>query len=426
MDQNELRQTPESEEPKEVNEERQAEPKKEKPQKRIPLFAAIVLALILAVIVFVSTFTVMQNRLEASVAEKETELARFSKLDALLAFVEKQYVRGIDESELFENVYAAVLNATKDPYSCYMTEEEYAEYTGERQGSYVGIGINVVYDPEAVGMLVYRVMPGSPAEKAGIQKGDLIVGVGEIDITPETYNDAVAAVKGAEGTEVFVRVKRGEEELTLTATRGVCETVEVFYENLDGIAYIQITSFRSTVVTKQFTKALEQAKKDGCKAYLFDVRNNPGGDLGVICDVLDTMIADKVLVHMVDADGNDTTRSTKTEAFLDAPMAVLCNGNSASAAELFTADLRENRNAYIVGETTYGKGTMQTVRKLTDGSAVKLTNRYYNPTSNVSYDGIGIVPDLTVGLPGGPNASFYLLSQEEDSQLQAALDYLRK
>ncbi len=407
-------------------EENTQESKKVKKQKKIPLFSAIVLALILCVGVFISTFTIMQTRLDAKVAEKERELNRYSKFGALIDFVEEQYVRGIDENELFEDAYAAILNGTKDPYSCYMTAEEYEEYSSDRSGSYVGIGVNVIFDSDEGVMRVFRVTPDSPAEKAGIKPGDLITKVGKISVSQETYNDAVESVKGERGTTVTLSVRRGQKELPFTVTRDVCPTVEVIYEKIETTAYIQILSFRTTVAVEQFSNALKKAKLDGCTSYLFDVRNNPGGDLGVICDILDQLIKKAVLVHMVDAKGNDTTRETKTDAFLDAPMAVLCNKNSASAAELFTADLRDNKHAYIVGKTTYGKGTMQTIRQLTDGSAIKLTNRYYNPTSNVSYDGIGIKPDLEVELPGGPDSSHYLLTHEEDTQLQAALDYLRK
>ena len=155
------------------------------------------------------------------------------------------------------------------------------------------------------------------------------------------------------------------------------------------------------------------------------MRNNPGGNLDVICKCLDLLLPKGITVNIVDADGNVTTRESDAEHYLDAPMAVLCNGNTASAAELFTADLRDYGLATLVGVTTFGKGTVQTITPLADGSAVKMTTRYYNPMSNVSYDGIGIVPDITVELTEEQSKRFYLLTLEEDPQMQAAIKALQ-
>ena len=202
-------------------------------------------------------------------------------------------------------------------------------------------------------------------------------------------------------------------------------TVNVYYEKLDGgIAYIEVLSFSEAITYEQFENALKQAKEDGCSSYLFDMRNNPGGSLDVICKCLDLLLPKGITVNIVDAAGTVTTRESDAEHFLDAPMAVLCNGNTASAAELFTADLRDYGLATLVGETTFGKGTVQTITPLSDGSAVKMTTRYYNPMSNVSYDGIGIVPDVTVELTEKQRSRFYLLTHEEDPQMQAAIKAL--
>ena len=403
-----------------------SENKKKKEPKMISLFLAIMLALILAAGVFLSTFTVMQNKRNAEIAEVRAEQARFDKLSSLLDFVESEYVRGCDESEIMEKLYGTLFDSVEDPYSCYMTAEEYKEYNADRQESYVGIGVNVVFNKEENAMQIYRVTPDSPAEKAGLLKGDRIIKVENVEIGLDTYEKAVDMVKGVEGTPVNLTVVRGEETKNYRIVRGTCPAVEVVYEKIGNIAYIQIYSFKSAATTKQFVESLAKAKEDGCDSYLFDVRNNPGGDLGVICDVLDMLIKKADLVHMVAADGTDTVRSTKTDAHLDAPMAVLTNGSTASAAELFTADLRENKNAYLIGTKTFGKGTMQTVRYLNDGSAFKLTNRFYNPTSNVSYDKVGIMPDLEVTLTADEESRFYLLEHDEDPQLQAAIKYLTK
>lgn len=397
-----------------------------KPVRRISLAAAIFLALILCTAVFLSTYTVMMVQMDRALNEQKEERLKYSKLDALFAQIREEYVHEYNEDELWEGVYAGLLSAVGDPYSEYMTAEEYAAYIADRSGSYVGIGIHVVFDLKEDAIAIYRVLPGSPAEQAGLQAGDLIVGVEGNAVTAAAYQNVVDLILGEEGSEVQLTIRRSEETLEKRVKRAKVDSQNVLYERLEGdVAYITILSFAERTVTKQFENALEQAKADGCKAYLFDVRNNPGGSLDVICNVLDLLLPEGIIVRIVNADNQETTRVSDAEHFLDAPMAVLCNGSTASAAELFTADLRDYGLATLVGETTYGKGTMQTISPMQDGSAVKLSTSFYNPMCGVSYDGEGIRPDVEVKLTADEASRFYLLSHEEDRQLQAALQVLR-
>lgn len=404
------------------------EGKPPKEARRISVAGAVFLSLLACTAVFLSTFTVMMTRMNAKLNEQDAQYAKFSKLEQLFSNIEENYVRDYDESVLWESIYGALYDAVEDPYTEYMTKEEFEAYTADRSGNYVGIGIGVVFDPDSKGIYIHRVNTASPAEQAGLQAGDVITAVGSIAVNEKTYSEAIKSVIGEAGTAVKLTVLRGDETLTFSVTRAKVETENVFYEKIEGdIAYITIVSFSETVTYDQFAAALEQAKTDGCTSYIFDVRNNPGGNLDVICECLDLLLPEGITVNIVDADGMTTTRESDAEHFLDAPMAVLCNGSTASAAELFTADLRDYGLAVIVGETTYGKGTMQTVTALSDGSAVKLTTRYYNPMSNVSYDGIGIKPDdgCEVILTDEQRQRFYLLSNEEDPQLQAAIKALK-
>lgn len=411
-----------------TNEEQVTACEEQKPPKeprKISVSVAVFLSLLLCVGVFLSTYTVMSVRTQAALNERDTQYAKFSKLEMLLSRIEDNYVRDYEESALWEAMYSALFDAVGDPYTTYMTAEEYEAYTADRSGNYVGIGISVTYTSDPEGIYVIRVTPGSPAEKAGICAGDVIAAVGGIAANQQNYAAAVDAVAGEKGTAVELTVMRGEESKTFSVTRDTVTTVNVYYEKLDGgIAYIEVLSFSESVTYDQFKNALEQAKAEGCTSYLFDMRNNPGGSLDVICKCLDLLLPEGVTVNIVDGDGTTTTRDSDAEHFLDAPMAVLCNGNTASAAELFTADLRDYGLATLVGETTFGKGTVQTISPLPDGSAIKMTTRYYNPMSGVSYDGIGIVPDVTVTLTEEQNSRFYLLSHEEDPQMQAAINAL--
>lgn len=404
-----------------------------KSAKRVSLAGAVFFALLFAVGVFLATFTAMSVRLDAAVDQAKSaspggnspDGTYYDKLNGLLSYIGEEYVRGADEKALWDGVYAGLLEAVGDPYSEYMTAEEFAAYTAERSGNYVGIGVHVTFDQTQDAIAIYRVTPGSPAEQSGLRTGDLIVAVEDVAVSAATYNEAVDLVAGEEGTDVSLTIRRGEETIDLSITRAKVESRNVLYEKLGDTAYLSILSFSESNVTEQFQDALEAAKQDGCTSYLFDLRNNPGGNLDVVCAVLDELLpANQTILHIIDAQGNDQTRETENEAYLDAPMAVLCNGNTASAAELFTADLRDYGLATIVGVTTYGKGTMQTISPLSDGSAVKLTSNFYNPASNVSYDGVGIRPDVEVKLTAEQSARFYLLSHEEDPQLQAALKAL--
>jgi len=400
-------------------------PKRHKEPKRISLSLAIFLSLLLCVAVFLSTYTVLMNRFGASLNAIDAKYAKYAKLDDLLARIEDNYVRDYDKDALWEAMYGALFEAVDDPYTRYMTAEEFAAYTADRSGSYVGIGISVTYGDEPQGAHVIRVTPSSPAEQAGLQAGDVITAIETTAVSAETYSTAIDLVLGEEGTDVRLTVLRGEQTLQFSVTRAKVQTVNVYYEKLDGgIAYIEVLSFSEAITYEQFENALKQAKEDGCSSYLFDMRNNPGGSLDVICKCLDLLLPKGITVNIVDAAGTVTTRESDAEHFLDAPMAVLCNGNTASAAELFTADLRDYGLATLVGETTFGKGTVQTITPLSDGSAVKMTTRYYNPMSNVSYDGIGIVPDVTVELTEEQRSRFYLLTHEEDPQMQAAIGAL--
>lgn len=396
-----------------------------KPIRKISLAAAIFLALFLCVATFLSTYTIMMVRIDAAVNEQKAMSAKYSKLDSLFSYIEEKYVREYDESALWDSIYNGLFDALGDPYTDYMTAEEFEAYKADRSGSYVGIGVHVVYDAVNEGIAIYRVTPNSPAEQAGLQAGDLITAVEDIVVSLQTYSDALNLVPGEEGSAVTLTIQRGDETLEKHITRAKVATQNVLYERINGsVAYITILSFSESTVTEQFQKALSQAQTDGCKAYLFDVRNNPGGSLDVICNVLDLLLPEGVTVRIVAPDGTETTKNSDAEHFLDAPMAVLCNGSTASAAELFTADLRDYGLAKIVGETTFGKGTMQTISPLSDGSAVKLTSSFYNPMSGVSYDGVGIHPDVEVILTAEQKSRFYLLSHEEDPQLQAALRLL--
>ncbi|MBR4055012.1 MAG: S41 family peptidase [Clostridia bacterium] len=400
---------------------------KHKEPRKVSLAGAVFFALLLSVGTFLCAYVTMSAQANAKLREMDLVYAKYAKMEALLTFIEENYIREYDKDQLWDDMYSAMFDSIGDPYSTYMTAEEYAAYVADRSGNYVGIGISVVYDKATGGAYIHRVTTDSPAAKAGLQPGDIVTAVGKLTLSFDTYNQALNLVRGEEGTAVKLTVLRNGESLQVEVIRGKMKTENVFYEKLEGnVAYVEILSFSEDITVSQFEAALKQAAEEGCTSYVFDLRNNPGGSLDVICKCLDLLLPEGDIVHIVSADGKSESRKSDKEHFLDAPMAVLCNGNTASAAELFTADLRDYGLATIVGETTFGKGTMQSITPLTDGSALKITHRYYNPASNVSYDGVGIKPHegCEVILTEEELDNFYKMTHEEDRQLQKALDVL--
>lgn len=395
---------------------------------RISLILSVFITLLLCMITFLATHSILSARNESEQAALKSELARFSKLDQMLDALSDRYVDRADKEDWMELAYHALFD-NLDPYSFYMSAEEYNAFRADRSPNYAGIGASVTADPDTQGMYVYRVVPGGPAERDGLRAGDIIIAVGNTTVDRSTYSKAVEAVAGDAGTSVVLTVLRDGKKQTVSIVRGTVENRSVWYSNSDGgIATIEITDFSAAYVADQFRAAIEQAKKDNCSAYIFDVRDNPGGDLSTICSVLDMLLPEGPIIHIVSNSGGQPQEkviSSDANALVQGPMAVLCNGKTASAAELFTADLKEYGLAVVIGETTYGKGTVQSVFTCSDGSAYKLTTSHYTPKSGTGYDGIGIHPDTEVALSDVPDANRHRMTRDEDRQWQEAVRQLK-
>lgn len=327
-----------------------------------------------------------------------------------------------------DQVYRSYIASLNDPYAAYYSPEEYAEEIADRQGNKAGIGVQVSYDSENSEILIQLVIPGSPAQKAGLLSGDRIVAVDGKRLSDVGYTETVNAISGEIGTDVTITVLREDRELALPVTRDTYVNVSVFGSLCsDGkTGLIRITGFDGAT-PDQFREAVDDLLEQGAEWLIFDMRNNGGGSLSSVLSVLSYLIEkDQVLIRIYDKEGNATTESSDDEHTVDCPMAVLTNGGTASAAELFTACLRELKDARLVGTTTYGKGCMQSYFKLPNGGGMKLTHKMYNPPSDVSYHGIGIVPDVTAEQdPGYAGILPSMLTEEQDLQLQAALAALQ-
>ena len=333
--------------------------------------------------------------------------------------VETYFVGEYDEQELADSTLAGYIAGLGDQYSYYLTEEEYADYLQTLSNTLVGVGITVSQDDGAV--RVVDVVEDSPAQQAGILPGDTLTAVDGATVEQLGYDELVDRVRGEEGSEVtltFVHPDGTEESQTMT--RQTLHTVSLESRMLDGqIGYLSITDFHEGV-NDLFQAALEELTAQGATALIFDLRNNPGGSLDELVPMLDALLPEGDIISMRSKAG-ETQTYTSDESCVQLPMAVLVNASSYSAAEFFAAALQEYGVATIVGEQTTGKGYSQSPFELSNGGAIVLSrNSYYTPEGK-SLAETGITPDVEVSLPEEAQEHYYFMTEEEDTQLQAAL-----
>ncbi len=391
----------------------------------LTLVASILAAALIASLITVSTLGVA---LRDSYNARLNEMADsdfVQKVKYILNCVDGNFIKEYDKTKAEDEALAAYIDSLNDRYTHYMTADETSEYMYDTGGTLVGIGVHVVQDYNTHGIYITRIMPSSPAGSAGLKSGDIVVAVEGKRIGEENYGECVDMIRGEEGTEVSLTILRGENEFDVKVKRAKVENETVYLTVREkNIAQITITEFIGGTAN-QFKACMEKAKQQGCTSYIFDVRNNPGGNLDEVLGVLDYLLPEGDMINIVY--GNGKTMSYKSDAAcVKADMVVLCNGSTASAGELFTAALRDFKVSKTVGETTFGKGTMQSVIKLDDGSGLRISVAYYNPPCNVSYDGIGITPDVEIKLPEDVAKHFYQMTYEEDTQLQKAVEILKK
>ncbi len=362
-----------------------------------------------------------------SIPEGSTDYNLYEDLyvfNELYNIISTSYMGEFDPDEAMQAALEQYVASLKDPYSIYMTNDLADSFIDGNFGKKVGIGVRIYKLTEMPGMYVYQIISDSPAEKYGVLTGDIITAVDGTAVTDENYNQMVDNVSGTEGTTVTLTVLRGEESLDIPVVRGSFVASSVEYKMLDsaeGVGYIRILSLASDTALA-FKNAVTVLEKQGAKKYVFDVRNNSGGYLSSIIEVLDMLLPEGPIIRYNDASGKETADYSDAATIVNAPMAVLMNGGTASAAELFSSALKDYKLAVLVGETTFGKGVMQTLFTLPNGDTLKLTTSTYSPPFSENYNGIGVIPDIAVSLPEGKE--YYMLSEEEDTQLQAAISAL--
>lgn len=345
-----------------------------------------------------------------------------SKLELLWQMLSQNYLREdeMDEAAMVEQAYAGYVGALGDPYTSYYDKEQTQALLESFSGEYSGIGAGLSQHLETRVITITKVYEGQPADEAGMKVGDVLYQVDDHKITDEDLSEVVTWVKGKEGTTVDLYVRRDGEELKLTATRRKVEVQTVEYElKEDGIGYLLVTEFDS-VTYEQFKNALEALEAQGMKGLVIDLRSNPGGSLDTVVDMLELILPKGRVVSMKDKDGRETEYQCDGRHEFTKPLVVLVNENSASASEIFAGAVKDYGIGKIVGMTTYGKGVVQKIFYLQDGSSIKITiSEYFTPKGN-SIDGIGVVPDVEVEYVKDEE------NPEADNQLDAALEEVRK
>ena len=319
--------------------------------------------------------------------------ARIEKL------VEGNYLEETDSDTLAEGMYAGMMASLQDPYSGYFSEENYKRLMESTEGKYTGIGLTMQQDQETKEITVYDCYAGGPAEKAGVKKGDVIYKVGDRLASEMSVTEIANEIKNGNVEEVKFTIKRGDEEIEVTI---IPDTVEIPVVNSkmlkDKQGYVQIKEFTEGT-PEQFRTAYEELKKENMKGMIIDLRNNPGGLLTSVCETLEQILPEGMIVYTEDKYGNRDEHTCEGKTPIEIPLVVLINEESASAAEIFAGAVKDHQIGTLVGTTTFGKGIVQKTYALGDGSAVKMTvSKYYTP-KGVNIHGEGIHPDVEVEWP---------------------------
>lgn len=347
------------------------------------------------------------------------------KLNLIDQTLKDFYFDDIDDSKVLDNIYKAYVNAYGDKYTVYYTADEYAKIQESSNGAYYGIGVVVRKNDDGT-ILVVEPYDGAPGKEAGMRKNDVIVTVNGESVADQDLNSVVAKIKGDEGTTVNIGIRRdGSDDIAeLTVTRRKVEIKTVAYEMLDdSVGLITISEF-DKVTAQQFKEAYAQLETLGMKGLVIDIRSNPGGLLNVVVDMLDEILPDGLIVYTEDKYGNRQEYNGSNPDVIDVPLAVLVNGESASASEIFAGAVQDYGAGTIIGTQTFGKGIVQTIRRMSDGSAIKYTMAKYFTPKGQDIHGHGVTPDIVEELSDEFN-NLTEYDASKDNQLQKAIEVIK-
>ena len=398
------------------------------------IYRSIMLVIITAIITAIITTVVMYRtslKKDAISSIEGDETAQISSSNIVYTLtnfrkiIDKYYLGEVDEQSLLEGAIKGYIEGLGDPYTEYYTAEELEEYKEETLGNFVGIGVYMIQDVEMNVIRVLAPIKDSPAYSAGILPGDIIYKIDGIQYTGEQMDEAAQKIKGEIGTKVNLELIRDNESINLEIERKTIKINHVEASVIENdIGYLQISTFDEGCAD-EFKKKYEELKNQNIKSLIIDLRNNGGGIVDEATDIAD-LFADKdaTLLVTVDKDNNEDITKAKTDKIIDMPVVILTNSNTASASEILAGALKDLGVAKIVGTTTYGKGVIQTLLTLGDGTGIKITtNEYYTPNKS-KINEVGIVPDEQVDLPEEYKNQLEI-PQDKDTQLQKAIEILK-
>ena len=397
-------------------------------EKKIKVYKILMLVVLSVFITFmitsISLYTYFTKN-PISISAKSNNKDISNKLDKYREIIDKYYLGEVDESKLEEGAIKGYIEGLDDPYTEYISKEDMESYLDDTMGNFVGIGIYMIKNTKYDKIQVLSTIKGSPAEEAGIQSGDLIISVDGIEYKADDMTAVSNKIKGEEGTKVTVELLRGSENVKYELTRSKVKVNQVEGKVIsDDIGYIKFTSFDETTA-EDFKKQYQELAKKNIKSLIIDLRNNGGGIVDKALEIAD-YIADKdsFLLYEVDKNNKETVRKAKTDPIINMPIIILTNENTASASEILAGALKDLGKAKTVGTTTYGKGVIQQILKLNDGSGLKITIEEYQTPNKNKINKVGIEPDEKVELPDSVE-SIFTIKESEDTQLQKAIDMLK-
>lgn len=394
------------------------------------IYKMIMLVLIVIIVTsLVTAFATYQYLINNGISYSKVNTTSLEGLEYTLSQfrseLEKKYIGEINDEELIEGAVKGYVDALGDPYTTYYTKKEMKTIMEETNGNFVGIGVYMTKDLEKNAILIIKPIENSPAEKARILPGDLITKVDDVEYTGDKLEEASNKIRGEEGTKVKLEIYRNGETKTfeLTRTKVVVSHVTTKVLNND-IGYIAISDFEGECASEFETK-YKQLEKQGIKKLIIDIRNNGGGIVDEALKIAN-MLVDKDSTLLITKDKSDKEEVTKAteKPIINIPTVVLVNEYSASASEILAGALKDNGKATLVGTKTYGKGIIQELHQLSDGSGLKITvSEYYTPNHNAIHK-IGITPDVEVDLSEDVKQQT-TIQEKDDNQLQKAIEILK-
>lgn len=391
---------------------------------------AIVLILATAIFsvggtVLVSSILQLSGEQVAVSADEYASIERFARLDDVYQRIMKNYYETPDSEKLINGAIKGMVEGLDDPYSRYYTPEEYTESQQDAEGLYYGIGVVVSMDKDTHQLNIIKVYSDTPAQEVDLRKGDVITSVDGADLSGMELSQITALIKGEELSQVKLTILRDGQTLEKTLTRRQVTVDRVEWHMMaDNIGYIQISEFRGNALEKM-EAAIAEMKDKGAKGIVLDLRDNPGGMMDIVVPIADMLLPEGLIVYTEDVNGN--RREEKSDAeMLGLPLTVLINGNSASASEILAGAIQDYGAGTLIGTTTYGKGIVQSIMPYKeDGAALQITtSRYFTPNGR-NIHGEGIAPDITVEMPEELLKNPQDLTEENDPQLQKALEVLK-